>query len=286
MTVRGLKTRELLNVVTEITDPLARIQIVPGRKLNPWLIMSEALWILAGRNDLAGIAPFNSRMHEFSDDGRTLHGAYGRRIAHQIPAALKRLREDQHDRRAVLQIWGTGDLTAETNDPPCNQQVLLKVRGQKLHMVVTNRSNDLHWGLHAVNIPTFSILMEYLAAVLGVGLGTQTHFSQSLHIYTEGPAAKITADMMAAKEEFKPIKGSPLFGPYVQQWSEEAFAQMCSKTLDGQWTLPMPRFLGFASDFLSWYKLKALKTLSFSGNEEIYPDWIAAAEHFVGKRSL
>src|SRR3990167_3960546 len=111
VTVRGRPTRELLNVVTEITNPRARCQIVPGRKLNPWLMLSESLWLLAGRNDVASLLPYNKRIIKFSDDGKTLYGAYGYRIKDQIEPMLERLRQEDTDRRAVLPIWRAGDLT-------------------------------------------------------------------------------------------------------------------------------------------------------------------------------
>lgn len=119
VTVRDRPTRELLNVVTELRSPRNRCQIVPGRKLNPWLALSESLWLLAGRNDVASLLPYNKRITQFSDDGKTLYGAYGYRIADQIELALERLRQEDTDRRAVLQIWRPEDLTANTKDPPC-----------------------------------------------------------------------------------------------------------------------------------------------------------------------
>src|SRR3990167_518575 len=199
--VRGLKTRELLNVITEIQFPRARIQIVPGRRLNPWLALSESLWLLAGRNDTSALLPYNKRILEFSDDGDTLYGAYGKRLMPQVPAAVERLRKDNHDRRAVLSIWREKDLTADVKDPPCNDLVMFKLRGEHLHMTVINRSNDLHWGLHAVNLIQFSILQEYMAYLLSFNVGTQVHLSNSLHIYMEGAGAQITANMIRAKDE-------------------------------------------------------------------------------------
>src|SRR3990167_8201911 len=116
----GRKTHELLNVITEITEPRNRMQIVPGRRVNPWLALSESLWLLAGRNDVASLAPYNKRIKEFSDDGQSLYGAYGYRIAPQIPMLISRLHNESNDRRAVLQIWDSRDLIAQTLDPPCN----------------------------------------------------------------------------------------------------------------------------------------------------------------------
>lgn len=278
--VRGLRTRELLNVVTEITDPLARCQIVPGRRANPWLALSEALWILAGRNDVAALAPYNKRIADFSDDGLTLYGAYGWRIAPQIEPLLARLRNDPADRRAVLSIWNERDLVKLTKDAPCNTQAMFKLRAGRLHMLVTCRSNDLHWGLHAVNLPTFSILQEYLAARLGVGVGTQTHVSQSLHVYLDGPALGVTARMLGAWDKsFVPMPACPLFerGEHLGA-THEQFAEWCSAALDNDYDEDedSPGFLVFAQKFLAAHDIP-LEDQPFTKG---FPQWHLMAEEY------
>ena len=52
-------------------------------------------------------------------------------------------------------------------------------------MTVVNRSNDLIWGLLGANVVHMSYLLEYLATEIGVEVGTQTHFTNNLHTYTE-----------------------------------------------------------------------------------------------------
>src|SRR3990167_9474234 len=260
VTVRGRPTRELLNVVTEITNPRARCQIVPGRRLNPWLALSESLWMLAGRNDVAPLEPYNKNIRRFSDDGKILYGAYGYRLKDQIEPILARLRREDTDRRAVLQIWNAHDLIAQTKDAPCNQQVMFKLRGENLHMLVTCRSNDLHWGLAAVNTFQFGILQEYIAARLGVSVGTQTHFSQSLHIYTDAEGQKITDRMMAAMDEpFEEVLPDEwLFpNPWPEDMDHDDMARFCSDILHGL-RVPMYvegfSFFKFAEDFLRIYR--------------------------------
>ena len=82
-----------------------------------------------------------------------------------------------------MEIWNPKfDLGHVTKDLPCNDIVMLKIRDGKLITTIGNRSNDLHWGL-PTNVFQFSFLTELMAASLGVELGTQTHNSQSLHIY-------------------------------------------------------------------------------------------------------
>ena len=82
-----------------------------------------------------------------------------------------------------MMIWNPDfDLGTNSKDIPCNDCVMMKIRNGRLYTTIQNRSNDLHWGL-PTNIFQFGFLSEVLANVLGVSLGTQTHNSQSLHIY-------------------------------------------------------------------------------------------------------
>lgn len=54
-----------------------------------------------------------------------------------------------------------------------------------LNITVCNRSNDLVWGMLGANVVHFSILLEYLAAHLGLEVGTYNQFTNNLHVYTE-----------------------------------------------------------------------------------------------------
>lgn len=291
--VHGRPTKELLDVATIIEEPRRRVHVVPGRRANPFLAMSEALHVLGGRNDVASLLPYNKRILEFSDDGLTLYGAYGKRIHPQMGALLARLNNKPfNDRRAVLSIWQPEDLVQNTKDPPCNDIVAFKLRDSLLYMTIFNRSNDLHWGLYAVNIYQFSILQEYLAARLGVELGTQTHISNSLHIYTEGPGAEITKRMLAAIDKPLPVlpDPQPLFPNGLPSHAE--FVEDCNLVLDQEeYGGEDPEeegiaFLEFASDFLRCYREhRAGVTIDLSecrhGN--YYADWLEAAEEFLSR---
>lgn len=287
VTVKGRPTKEILNAVTVLEKPLHRMQIVPGRRMNPWLALSESLWMLAGRQDVAALLPYNKRILDFSDDGETLYGAYGFRIRDQIEPLLARLQADPNDRRAVLSIWNPIDLTAETKDPPCNDMVGFKIRQGHLHMTVFNRSNDLHWGLHAVNIPQFGILLEYLAARLGVAVGTQTHISQSLHIYLDGPAKDITYRMIAAwKETIQAVTPSPFFEElpvFTDSPSSDSdpafFCILCDDVLAPNLSVVSTPFFEFADDFLRCYREKQ-HDLSVCRHFPKFEAWVDAGEEF------
>jgi hypothetical protein len=57
--------------------------------------------------------------------------------------------------------------------------------GSFLDMTVTNRSNDLVWGMLGADYVHFTFLQEYMAARLWVEVGKYHHFTNNLHVYTE-----------------------------------------------------------------------------------------------------
>jgi hypothetical protein len=69
-------------------------------------------------------------------------------------------------------------------DLPCNTQIYFQrdVVG-KLDMMVTNRSNDLLWGMLGANVVHFSMLQEYMAARIGCEVGRYWQVSFNLHAY-------------------------------------------------------------------------------------------------------
>ena len=203
---RNGNTKEVLNFKTEITNPYQRISGCLERDINIFFLIAEAMWIFSGKGDVEYLKQFNSKIADYSDDGVNFHAPYGWRLRKygittqkiedgnkhilnesidQIQYAVKMLSEDSSDRRVVLSIWNPElDLGVKSKDLPCNDLLMLKVRKGKLHATISNRSNDLHWGL-PTNIFQFSFLTEIISLCLGIELGTQTHNSQSLHFYLE-----------------------------------------------------------------------------------------------------
>lgn len=166
-----------------------------ARDANPFFHFFEALWMLAGRNDVAFPAHFAKQIAEYSDDNETLNGAYGYRWRHsssfdQLEVVIDTLRNYPDTRRAVLQMWTRSDLVHfNSKDLPCNTAVYFKIRQGRLNMMVTNRSNDAIWGCYGANAVHFAFLQMYVASSLGVPIGHYTQVSDSLHIY---PALQVT----------------------------------------------------------------------------------------------
>lgn len=221
--------------------PLERVLFNQARDANPFFHLYEALWMLAGRNDVASLAYYCKRMTQFSDNGTTLNGAYGYRWRRQerwevretygksiegvrkvdqLDLIVAHLKADPNSRRAVLQMWNVEDdllkidgnhAHRESKDVCCNLSVMFSIRQEHvsdycdasirpgpipayakyLDITVTNRSNDLVWGLLGSNYVTFTILQEYMAARLGVAVGRYHHFTNNLHVYDDPTNPKV-----------------------------------------------------------------------------------------------
>lgn len=172
--------------------PMERVMFWPDRDANPFFHCLEALWMLAGREDVDFVAKIVPKMAEFSDDGVTLNAAYGYRWCHhfglnQLPQIVSALKKDRYDRRQVLQMWDASqDLGSRSKDLPCNTQVYFsRVDTGALDMTVTNRSNDAVWGALGANAVHFSMLQEYLAVMIGCAVGKYWQVTNNLHLYLD-----------------------------------------------------------------------------------------------------
>ena len=185
-------------VTTVYERPLERVLFSPLRDANPWLHLFESLWMLAGHNDVAFPAYFAKNMLNYSDDGKTMHGAYGERWRtnfgiNQLRLITEELRRNPASRRCVLQMWdcrliGKNDLMTAINggrDVPCNTHAYFDCRGGRVNLTVCCRSNDIIWGAYGANAVHFAFLLEYVAAVVGIPVGVYRQISNNYHIYTE-----------------------------------------------------------------------------------------------------
>ena len=263
-------------VTITYSHPRERVLFNEARDANPHFHLYEGLWMLAGRNDVGSVAYYAKNMLDFSDDGKTLNGAYGYRWRtvqtpgeqdeSMYPAEISRLawhgqhggidqldiivahlKNDPNSRRAVLQMWNVEDdllkiglmkhiELRDANDPTyrgemltgnpgskdvcCNLSVMFSLRETEgmehldfgdtytlkcryLDITVTNRSNDLVWGLLGANYVHFTMLQEYMAAQLGVAVGKYHHFSNNLHCYEwNWKPEEWLADSLADGENF------------------------------------------------------------------------------------
>lgn len=169
--------------------PLDRVLTCKLRRANPFFHVAEAIWMLAGRNDVSYVRHFNKQMYTYSDDGNVFNAAYGHRWRKhfqrdQLLEAALMLKANPADRRVVIGMWDARqDLNSKSLDLPCNTQIMFRIEHGKLNMTTTNRSNDLIWGLCGANWVHMTILQEWMAAAVGVPVGIWQHMTNNLHVY-------------------------------------------------------------------------------------------------------
>lgn len=146
-------------VMTTYEKPLERVLFNQGRDCNPFMHVYEAMWMLAGRNDVSPLAYYAPQVKNYSDDGETFNGAYGYRWRHantghvkdkagnvsfhgvdsytpeekwrveirncwqedQLDVIVKHLKKKPNSRRVNLQMWNVEDdlLKIDTGKDVC-----------------------------------------------------------------------------------------------------------------------------------------------------------------------
>lgn len=223
---RGKLIKELRPASVEFTNPYNRITFLGSRRVNPFFMIAESLWIISGKADVEWLTKFNANIGQFSDDGVWFNAPYGERIrswnknnAHnviinpidQLVDAYKKLMVDKDTRQAVIVIsnpmFDNSKYTIgeRGKDIACNLVITFKIRHNKLNMTVFNRSNDAHWGLWGANLCQFTTIQEVLMNWLkhsgneefaDLEIGEYCQVTDSLHIYLDDYGAKCTTDVL------------------------------------------------------------------------------------------
>lgn len=190
---RGMASREITGVSVLVRDPRRRWVLAPWRRTNLAFNFAEALWYLAGSNDLDHIAYYAPSIRRYSADGRTLAGtAYGPRIfAHgeeaidQWQRCRELIQQDRDTKRALIQIFEPRELQDSANpDVACTVAMHLMWREGRLHAAVFMRANDAYRGA-ASDVFSFTFLQEVFARDVGAELGPYFHCVSSYHLYEE-----------------------------------------------------------------------------------------------------
>ena len=232
-------------VMTETRYPRQRVLFSGARDANPFFHLYEAVWMLGGRDDTKPLEQFVKGFGDNYGDSGVMHGAYGHRWRNafgidQLEVAVKKLREDNSTRQVVLQMWdcysetqvGCNDLAGNWRDRPCNTHIYLRVapspdyNGFVLNMCVCCRSNDAIWGAHGANAVHFSVLQEYLAARVGVEMGTLFQLSWNYHVYLE------LVHKLAKKAD----------ATTIYELSELLYDDRYQPSYDGKWVVAVPAF--------------------------------------------
>lgn len=187
--VDGRLTKEIMDAEFVIDDPRDRLVISPARKINVPFAVAEWVGLMTGESSLAFFQQYIQSFDEYSSDGVFVDGAYGQRIwrlplFNQIGGVIQELTRDPLSRRAVITLYdGPTDLYGGGGkSTPCTLSIQFLIRDGKLNALTTMRSNDVVFGV-SYDIFMFTMLQEFLARRLDVGLGQYYHRAGSLHLY-------------------------------------------------------------------------------------------------------
>lgn len=293
-------------VTTVYTRPIERILFDSTRDCNPFFHLFEALWMLDGRNDLKTLTNFLPSFEQFSDDGETLHGAYGFRWRHaaddggtydgidQLAAAITMLTENENDRRVIIGMWDVAkDLGVQSKDIPCNDLIHCQIVDGLLDITVFCRSNDVVFGAYGANAVHMSFLHEYLAAMIGVPMGRYFQISSNYHAYLETP--------YRFREYFPMDEANPYerdqFAIVPLVSNSETFDRelACVMRVVARWgEMDYTEVTPLINDFfrrVAWPMYTAIRlhqsgrsqdALSYIGNSKI--DWLVAGTQWISRR--
>ncbi len=289
-------------VTTVYSHPQERVLFNAERDANPFFHLFEALWMLSGSNDAKFldrfVRDFSSRFAE--EDGHQ-HGAYGYRwryhfdldggghprLPNQLDLVVALLKKNPDDRRVVITMWDpVADLGADQKDIPCNTHAYLRVREGMLDITVCCRSNDAIWGAYGANAVHFSVLQEYLAVRIGVGIGKYYQISNNFHAYT------VVLDKLASpwdNHDYETVKPQRMIeSPDDFETDLAIFFSQMERGKAAPWMYVNPWFANTAEPLLeahqAWRAQAYERAHLLLGNEGMAPDWQLAARRWVQRR--
>lgn len=179
---------EIIGALIGVRRPRARLSRTETRGTS-FSCLGELLWYLSGSDSLDFIKRYIPAYARDSEDGVTIHGAYGPRLfnqrgQNQIENVAAALRERPTSRRAVIQLFNAEDIATRHLEIPCTTTMQFFVRNRRLELVVSMRSNDAYKGLPH-DIFCFTMIQEIVARMLDIDIGMYTHFASSMHIYED-----------------------------------------------------------------------------------------------------
>lgn len=187
---RNGNTTEIPMANFTVANPLDRYITLPGRKVALPAQIAETMWVLAGRNDLDFLSYYLPKAPNFSDDGKTWRAGYGPRLrsfganrVDQLKQVVQRLTKDPDTRQAVISIFDGNADHVDSKDIPCNNWLHFIQREGVLNLHVATRSNDIMWGWSGINHFEWSVLLEVVAYLTEIPVGSVTYSVSSLHLY-------------------------------------------------------------------------------------------------------
>lgn len=204
-------TKEFPHVGITLREPRRRELLVAHRRPNIAAQIAETAWVLAGRDDVAWLKNYLPRAADFSDDGLTWRAAYGPRLRDQLDYVVDILTRDPMTRQAVIALWYPNVDSQPGKDIACNNWLHFLYRNDALHLHVGIRSNDIIWGWSGINTFEWSVLLEVVARLVDLPMGSIHYSVSSEHIY-EQHWERARQIVEAPQDPHEDLMLSPAFG--------------------------------------------------------------------------
>ncbi|MCL2064026.1 MAG: thymidylate synthase [Candidatus Cloacimonetes bacterium] len=164
--------------------------IITLRPTNLEAAIDEILWIWQKKSNL--VKDLNSKIWDsWTDEKGSIGKAYGYQLGRiidfpegkmdQVDWLLLTLKNNKSSRRMITNIFNHDDLK-DMGLQPCAWSITLNVTGNKLNMILNQRSQDIlvanNW-----NVCQYAILLHILAITSDLEAGELVHIIADAHIY-------------------------------------------------------------------------------------------------------
>lgn len=184
---------EITQYAATLLNPRIRTSMSLDRKLVKSKF-AEFAWYLSKDSELGYIEPYIIAYNQEEQKNNRILGAYGPKIfgsndnrKSQFERVIEQLNKREATKQAYLIISEIKDYkyrNEQFKSPPCTIGLQFYVRGGKLNLTVFMRSNDAYFGLPH-DLFCFTMLQELVSCRTKIPLGTYTHYSTSMHVYSE-----------------------------------------------------------------------------------------------------
>jgi thymidylate synthase len=160
------------------------------RPINLSATIDELLWIWQKKSN--NIQHLNSKIWDaWADDDGSIGKAYGYQLGRkidfpegsmdQVDWILHTLRHSPQSRRMITNIFHHDDLK-DMGLQPCAWSITLNLTGQKLNMILNQRSQDILVA-NSWNVCQYAILLHMFSIYAGFEAGELVHIIADAHIY-------------------------------------------------------------------------------------------------------
>ena len=189
---RAGKTRSVFGRVLK-HDMSGGFPLLTTKKIYFKHAVTELLWILQGRTDLAylhdhGLKYWDADYKRSGRDDNTLGPVYGSQLRSfngkdQLKEILQLIKEDPSSRRIVASFWNPTAMD-DMVLPPCHYGFQISIKDDTISLFWNQRSVDMFLGL-PYDIAMYGLLLQMLAEGNNLKAGTLGCFLGDCHIYHE-----------------------------------------------------------------------------------------------------